>query len=65
MEKHLFVLWYRVRDGTLAWADFQVAMQPLMVRVKTLLEEGMTGAWTPMTGPVYSGICGTPESVSH
>src|SRR5262245_60685313 len=35
-EKQLFTLWYRVRDGTLAWADFQVAMLPLMARVRTL-----------------------------
>lgn len=44
VEKQLFALWYRVRDGTLAWADFQVAMQPLMARVKTLLQEGVAGA---------------------
>jgi transposase len=44
VEKQLFVLWYRVRDGTLAWADFQVAMQPLMARVQTLLQEGVTSA---------------------
>jgi len=43
IEKQLFVLWYRVRDGTLAWADFQVAMLPLMVRVRTLLQEGVAG----------------------
>jgi transposase len=35
-EKQLFPLWYRVRDGTLGWADFQVAMLPLMARVRTL-----------------------------
>jgi transposase len=44
IEKQLFSLWYRVRDGTLAWADFQVLMQPLMARVKTLLHEGVAGA---------------------
>ena len=44
VEKHLFTLWYRVREGTLAWADFQVAMIPLMARVSTLLQEGVTGA---------------------
>jgi transposase len=44
VEKQLFVLWYRVRDGTLAWADFQVAMQPLMARVQTLLREGVADA---------------------
>jgi len=44
IEKQLFVLWYCIRDGTLAWADFQVAMQPLIVRVKTLLQEGVRSA---------------------
>ena len=40
VEKQLFVLWYRVRDGTLAGADFQVAMLPLRARVRALLQEG-------------------------
>jgi len=44
VEKQLFSLWYRVRDGTLAGADFQVAMLPLMARVSTLLQEGAAGA---------------------
>jgi len=44
VEKQLFALWYRVRDGTLAWADFHVAMLPLMMRVSTLLQEGVAGA---------------------
>ncbi len=44
VEQQLFDLWYRVRDGTLPWADFQVAMLPLMDRVGTLLREGATGA---------------------
>jgi transposase len=44
VETQLFVLWYRVRDGTMAWADFQVAMLPLMARVSTLLQEGVAGA---------------------
>jgi transposase len=44
VEKQLFELWYRVRDGTLAWADFQVVMLPLMARAKTLLQEGVVGA---------------------
>jgi transposase len=44
VEKQLFELWYRVRDGTLAWADFQVAMLPLMARVSTLLQEGVANA---------------------
>jgi hypothetical protein len=43
-EKQLFTLWYRVRDGTLAWPDFHVAMLPLMARVRTLLQEGAAGA---------------------
>jgi hypothetical protein len=44
IEKQLFTLGYRVRDGTLAWADFQVAMLPLMARVQVLLQEGVAGA---------------------
>src|SRR5216684_2031372 len=44
VEQQLFDLWYRVRDGTLPWADFQVAMLPLMDRVGTLLREGAAGA---------------------
>jgi len=43
-EKQLFTLWYRVRDGTLAWADFQVAMQPLIGCVSILLQEGVRHA---------------------
>jgi len=50
IEKQLFVLWYRVRDGTLTWADFQVAMQPLMAHVKTLLQEGVTSADAKVQG---------------
>ena len=50
VEKQLFALWYRVRDGTLAWADFQVAMLPLMARVKTLLQEGVAGADAKVQG---------------
>jgi hypothetical protein len=42
-EKQLFTSWYRVRDGTLTWADFQVTMLPLMARVRTLLQEGAAG----------------------
>lgn len=44
VEKQLFTLWYRVRDGTLAWTDFQVVMLPLMARVSTLLQEGVASA---------------------
>jgi transposase len=50
VEKQVFLLWYRVRDGTLAWADFQVAMQPLMARMNTLLQEGVVGADTKVQG---------------
>jgi transposase len=49
-EKQLFTAWHRVRDGTLAWADFQVAMLPLIARVRTLLEEGAAGADTKVQG---------------
>lgn len=34
----LFDLWYRVRDGTLSQADFQVAMQPIRREVTALLQ---------------------------
>jgi transposase len=51
VEQQLFALWYRVRDGTLAWADFQVAMLPLMARVQALLQEGVGGADTKTQGP--------------
>lgn len=44
MEQQLFTLWHRGREGTLPWADFQVALLPLMARVKTLLPEGVAGA---------------------
>ena len=33
-----------MREGTLAWADFHGALRPLMVRVRTLLDEGAAGA---------------------
>jgi transposase len=38
--KRMFKLWHRVRDGTLSRADFQVAMRPIQVEVKSLLEIG-------------------------
>jgi len=50
VEKQLFVLWYRVREGTLAWPDFQVAMLPLMARVSTLLQDGIARADTKAQG---------------
>jgi transposase len=43
-EKQLFTSWYRVRDGTLTWADLQVTMLPLMAQVRTPLHEGAAGA---------------------
>jgi len=49
-ENQLFASWYRVRDGTLTWADFQVALLPLMARVRTLLEEGAVGADAKVQG---------------
>jgi hypothetical protein len=51
VEPQLFTLWYHVRDGPLAWADFQVAMRPLMTRVSTLLQEGVVGADAKVQGP--------------
>jgi transposase len=50
VEKQFFILWDRVRDGTLAGADFQVAMLPLMARVRTLLQEGVASADTKTQG---------------
>jgi transposase len=49
-EKQLFTSWYRVREGTLTWADFQVAMLPLMARVRALLEEGVVSADAKVQG---------------
>jgi hypothetical protein len=51
VKKQLFTSWYRVRDGTLTWADFQVAMLVLMARVHTLLEEGAARADAKGQGP--------------
>jgi transposase len=50
VEKQLFTLWYRVRDGTLAWADFQVALPPLRARVRLLLQEGVASAEVKVQG---------------
>lgn len=50
VERQLFAQWYRVRDGTLSWADFQVAMLPLMHRVGVLLREGAAGADAKIQG---------------
>lgn len=38
--RQLFALWYRVRDGTLPRAAFQVQMQPVRSRVEELLHAG-------------------------
>jgi transposase len=46
-EAQVFRLWYCVRDGTLSWADFQVAMLPVRARVGTLLREGAEVAHKP------------------
>jgi transposase len=54
VEKQLFTFWYRVRDGTLAWADFQVAMLPLIARVSTLLQEGGAGADAKAQGTCHN-----------
>jgi transposase len=43
-------LWDRVRDGTLAWTDFQVALLPLRARARTLLQQGVAGADTKAQG---------------
>jgi transposase len=51
VEKQVFTSWYQARDGTRAWADFQVAMSPLMARVHTLLAAGAAGADTKARGP--------------
>jgi transposase len=36
----MFALWYRVRDGTLSYADFQVAMRPIRQEIETWLQIG-------------------------
>jgi transposase len=50
VEKQLFTAWHRVRDGTLAGAEFQVAMLPLMAQVHMLLAEGAAGADAKVQG---------------
>lgn len=40
--EQLFVLWHRVRDGTLSRTDFQAAVKPIRARVVELLCEGTT-----------------------
>jgi transposase len=50
VEQQFFGLWYRVRDGSLAWADFQVAMLPLIARVRTLLRDGAANADAKVQG---------------
>ena len=36
----MFLLWFRVRDGTLTLPEFQQAMEPIMAAVEALLKEG-------------------------
>ena len=43
----MFALWFRVRDGTLPFADFQQAMRPLQATVVALLSEGAATAGAP------------------
>jgi len=42
VSAQIFGLWYRVRDGTLSRAAFQMAVAPLQTKVGTLLREGAT-----------------------
>ncbi len=51
VEKPLFPLWDRVRDGTRAGADLQVALLPLLARVRLLLPEGAAGAEAKTQSP--------------
>jgi len=51
VENQLFTLGYRVREGTLAWANLQVARRVLRARVRTLLQEGAAGADPKAQGP--------------
>lgn len=38
--ERMFILWYRVRDGTLSRSDFQIAMRPVRHEVHCLLHIG-------------------------
>ena len=38
--EHMFDLWFRIRDGTLPFAEFHQAMVPIMETVGVLLREG-------------------------
>lgn len=40
--RKMFARWHRIRDGTLARADFVAQMAPVQARVRTLLQEGAT-----------------------
>ena len=42
--RQLFAHWHRIRDGTLARADFVARMAPVQATVRTLLQEGATTA---------------------
>ena len=39
-EKELFILWHRVRDGTLKRNSFRTLVSPVRKRIQSLLEEG-------------------------
>jgi transposase len=43
LAKKILKMRKRVRDGTLQWRTFQSRMEPLMMRVAELLEEGASG----------------------
>jgi transposase len=56
-EKLLFELWHRFRDGTITRTQFSAEVEPLRLRVKTLLTEGAAypiarGENTPLTQTV-------------
>ena len=46
----LFDQWHRVRDGTLARADFQQAMRPVRGKILVLLRQGSRGAVPKVAG---------------
>jgi transposase len=48
----MFVLWHRVRDGTLSRRGFQRAMQPLRQKVESLLLRGVFSG-----NPRFTGMC--------
>lgn len=46
-QKHLFALWYQVRDGTLSRPDLIAAVVPIRTRVHELLHEAASDEITP------------------